>query len=92
MQSGDFVRINEDLDEGKTCCLCFGLEQGYNIIGVFTLIGAIFCAFLLAAFLAIGEPLLILIYGSLCLWSILIGAVWVKGFLARRDGDGKSFK
>ena len=54
MQSEDFVRINEDLDEGKTCCIFFGLEQGYNMIGFFTLISTILSTIALIAFLAIG--------------------------------------
>ena len=34
--------IDGDLDDGKKCCFCCGLELGYNIFGIFALINAIF--------------------------------------------------
>ena len=77
MESEDFVRINQNLDEGKTCCLCIGLEQGYNIIGALSLIGTIYSIMIFFVLLSIGQPLLILIFGCLCVWEILNGVVWL---------------
>ena len=77
MQSEDFVRINEDLDEGKTCCIFFGLEQGYNMIGVLTLVSAIYSAMLLSVILEFGSPLLKLIFGIIFLWCTLIAIIWL---------------
>ena len=49
MQSENYVRIDEDLDEGKKCCLCCRLEDGYNVIGLLSLIGAILNIFIFVA-------------------------------------------
>ena len=38
----NFKEIDEDLDEGKKCCLCCGLELGNNILGGLIFLGAIF--------------------------------------------------
>ena len=77
MESEDYIRINEDLDEGKTCCLCCGLEQGYNMIGVLTLVSAIYSAMLLSVILEFGSPLLKLIFGIIFLWCTLIAIIWL---------------
>ena len=83
----NYQNIDADLDEGKKCCGCFGLELGYNILGALSLINAIYFAYDFFNIISIGFHLVTVVLGILWVWYILYGLVWLSSFLARRSGN-----
>ena len=47
-----YHNVDLDLDDGKKCCLCLGLEIGFNVIGVFEVLFGILVAIFFVQILA----------------------------------------
>ena len=60
-----YQNIDADLDNGKKCCFCFGLELGFNIIGVFALLNGIYSGIKLIDILSLVSEVGIVIAYSL---------------------------
>jgi len=87
-----YQNIDLDLDDGKKCCFCCGLEVGYNILGIFGFINGIYNAINAISIISSGVIGFIILYGTLAGYGLLYGIVWLLSFIARRKGDSRSFK
>ena len=82
-----YQNIDADLDNGKKCCLCCGLELGFNIIGVCAFINSILYGYYFFNIVGLAFHWSVIYYCFLTAWSVLYGIVWITGFIARRQGN-----
>ena len=82
-----YHNIDVDLNDGKTCCLCCGLETGFNVIGCFGFLNAILSGIKFAEALGTGSIQVVAIYGVYCSWNIIYGFSWLLSFIARKKGN-----
>ena len=81
-----------DLDEGKTCCCCLGLETGYNVLGALSFVGTFFAIISSILSIKTADPVSISVSMVFAAWVTIYSLLWLQGYRAKKTNNIQLFK
>ena len=78
-----YQAIDQDLNDGKKCCFCCGLEGGFNSLGIHGILYVVWFAFLIIEVSRISGVESVLLVITLICYVIYV-MVWLSILITRR--------